>query len=241
MDDVANIVVDNREDGTPIYVRDLGKVVFAPMVRQGAVTRDGEGEAVLGIAMMLIGENGRAVVDRVKQRIRQIEPSLPPGVYIDTYYDRTELIRQTIHTVIKNLTEGGVLVILVLLLLLGSLRAGLVVALAIPLAMLGAFVGMLYAGFSGNLMSLGAIDFGLMVDGSVVMIENVVRRVAEHHKEEKAPAPLSLIRDACKQVVRPVIFGVGIIIIVYLPILSLAGHRRQNVPPDGLYGAFSPC
>ncbi|MHB8972715.1 MAG: efflux RND transporter permease subunit [Pirellulaceae bacterium] len=231
LEDVSNIVVDNREDGTPIYVRDLGMVTFAPMVRQGAVTRDGEGEAVVGIVMMLIGENGRTVVDRVKEKIRQIEPSLPPGVTIDTFYDRTELIRRTIRTVVKNLTEGGVLVILVLLVLLGSLRAGLTVALAIPLSMLGAFVGMLYAGFSGNLMSLGAIDFGLMVDGSVVMIENVVRRVAEHHKEESRPAPLDLIRDACQQVVRPVIFGVSIIIIVYLPILSLRGVEGKMFRP----------
>lgn len=231
LEDVANIVVDSREDGTPIYVRDLGTVAFAPMVRQGAVTRDGEGEAVLGIVMMLIGENGRTVVDRVKEKIREIEPSLPPGVYIDTFYDRTELIRRTINTVARNLTEGGALVILVLLVLLGSLRAGLIVALAIPLSMLGAFVGMLYAGFSGNLMSLGAIDFGLIVDGSVVMIENVVRRVAEHHKEEQKPAPLSLIRDACKQVVRPVVFGVSIIIIVYLPILSLRGVEGKMFRP----------
>jgi len=231
LEDVSNIVVDNREDGTPIYVRDLGTVTFAPMVRQGAVTRDGEGEAVLGIVMMLIGENGRTVVDRVKERIRQVEPSLPPGVYIDTFYDRTELIRRTIDTVIRNLTEGGALVILVLLVLLGSLRAGLVVAVAIPLSMLGAFVGMLYAGFSGNLMSLGAIDFGLIVDGSVVMIENVVRRVAEHHKEQKKPAPLDLIHDACRQVIRPVVFGVSIIIIVYLPILSLRGIEGKMFRP----------
>lgn len=231
LEDVSNVVVDSREDGTPIYVRDLGAVALAPMIRQGAVTRDGEGEAVVGIVMMLIGENGRTVVDRVEERIRQIEPSLPPGVYIDTFYDRTELIQRTIRTVIKNLTEGGFLVILVLLLLLGSLRAGLVVALAIPLSMLGAFVGMLYAGFSGNLMSLGAIDFGLIVDGSVVMIENVVRRVAEHHKEERKPAPLSLIRDACKEVVRPVVFGVTIIIIVYLPILSLRGIEGKMFRP----------
>ena len=231
LEDVSNIVVDSREDGTPIYVGDLGTVAFAPMVRQGAVTRDGQGEAVLGIVMMLIGENGRTVVDRVKERIREIEPSLPPGIAIDTFYDRTELIRRTIRTVIKNLTEGGALVIVVLLVLLGSLRAGLIVALAIPLSLLGAFVGMLYAGFSGNLMSLGAIDFGLIVDGSVVMIENVVRRVAEHYHEQQRPAPLSVIRDACKQVVRPVVFGVSIIIIVYLPILSLRGVEGKMFRP----------
>ncbi len=231
LEDVANIVLDQRKDGTPIYVKDIGQVHFAPLLRQGAVTRDGRGEAVVGIVMMLMGENARAVVNRVKEQIKQIEPSLPPGVTIDTFYDRTELIRHTIRTVAKNLTEGGVLVILVLLLLLGNLRAGLIVALAIPLAMLGAFAGMLYAGFSGNLMSLGAVDFGLIVDGSVVMIENLVRRVAEHHSKDGTPAPLSLIGDACKEVARPVVFGVGIIIIVYLPILSLQGVEGKMFRP----------
>ena len=231
LDDVAKIVLDQREDGTPIFVSDVGEVHFAPLLRQGAVTRDGRGEAVVGIVMMLVGENGRIVVDRVKDKIAEIEDSLPPGVYIDTFYDRTLLIRRTIRTVIKNLSEGGALVILVLLLLLGSWRAGLVVAMAIPLAMLGAFVGMLYAGFSGNLMSLGAIDFGLIVDGSVVMIENLVRRVAEHRKNDSKPASMSLIRDACREVSRPVVFGVGIIIIVYLPILSLSGVEGKMFRP----------
>ncbi len=232
LEDVANIVVDNREDGTPVYVRDLGKVAFAPMVRQGAVTRDGEGEAVLGIAMMLIGENGRAVVDRIKQKIREIEPSLPPGVYIDTYYDRTELIRQTIRTVVKNLTEGGVLVILILLLLLGSLRAGLIVALAIPLSMLFAFAGMLRFGIAASLMSLGAIDFGMIVDGSVVMIENVVRHLA--HGNPGGRSRLNVIRDAAIEVRKPTMFGELIIMIVYLPILTLQGIEGKLFRPMAL-------
>ena len=137
------------------------------MVRQGAVTRDGRGEVVTGVVMMLIGENARVVVDRIKERLAEIEKSLPPGVEIDTYYDRTELIQKTIGTVQKNLAEGGLLVIAVLLLLLGNFRGGLIVAAAIPLSMLFAFTGMVNAGISGNLMSLGAIDFGLIVDGSV--------------------------------------------------------------------------
>jgi len=231
LDDVANIVLDQREDGTPIYIKDIGEVHFAPLLRQGAVTRDGRGEAVVGIVMMLMDANAREVVNQVKEKINQIKPSLPPGVTIDTFYDRTELIRHTIRTVVKNLTEGGMLVILVLLLLLGNLRAGLIVASAIPLAMLGAFAGMLYAGFSGNLMSLGAIDFGLIVDGSVVMIENLVRRVAEHRAMGSAATPLSLIGSACKEVARPVVFGVGIIIIVYLPILSLQGVEGKMFRP----------
>ncbi|MCZ6769785.1 MAG: efflux RND transporter permease subunit, partial [Acidobacteria bacterium] len=171
IEQIGDIVLTAGEDGTPIYVSNVAEVQLAPMVRQGAVTRDGEGEVVTGVVMMLIGENSRVVVDRVKVKMEEIRRSLPPGVVIDTYYDRTDLVRKTIVTVITNLSEGGALVILVLLLLLGSFRGGLVVASAIPFSMLFAFIGMRQFGLSGNLMSLGAIDFGLIVDGSVVMIE----------------------------------------------------------------------
>ena len=158
----------------------MGRVVrLAPLVRQGVVTRDGRGEAVLGIVMMLMGENSREVVDRVKAKVAALEGSLPPGVTIDTFYDRTDLVRRTISTVEENLLEGGLLVVAVLFLMLGNLRGGLIVASAIPLSMLFAFIGMLHAGVSGNLMSLGAIDFGLIVDSSVVMIENCMRRISE--------------------------------------------------------------
>jgi cobalt-zinc-cadmium resistance protein CzcA len=145
-----------------------------------------------------------------------------------------------VHTLEKNLIEGGVLVVVVLLVLLGSLRAGLIVALAVPLAMAGAFVGMWYAGFSGNLMSLGAIDFGLIVDGSVVLIENVVRRIAEHRHHHKVDrAPLEVVRDACREVARPVVFGVGIILLVYLPILSLRGIEGKMFKPMALTVLFA--
>ncbi|MGC3969317.1 MAG: CusA/CzcA family heavy metal efflux RND transporter [Pirellulales bacterium] len=232
LDDVANIVLDERADGTPIYVRDIGEVRLAPLLRQGAVTRDGRGEGVVGIVMLLMGENARVVVDRVKAKVAEIEKTLPEGVIIDTFYDRTDLVRQTIHTVEKSLAEGGLLVIIVLLLLLGSLKAGLIVALAVPLSMLGAFIGMVLTGLSGNLMSLGAIDFGLIVDGSVVLIENIVRRAGEwshHHPQEDVPK--SVIRQACHEVARPVVFGVGIIMIVYLPILSLRGLEGKMFRP----------
>jgi cobalt-zinc-cadmium resistance protein CzcA len=230
--DVANIVLDDRADGTPIYVRDIAEVRLAPLLRQGAVTRDGRGEGVVGIVMLLAGENARVVVDRVTTKIDEIRKTLPEGIEIDTFYDRTELVRQTIHTVAKNLAEGGALVIIVLLLLLGSIRAGLIVAIAVPLSMLGAFIGMVLMGLSGNLMSLGAIDFGLIVDGSVVLIENVVRRAGEyshHHPDEEVPQ--SVIRKACHEVARPVVFGVGIIMIVYLPILSLRGLEGKMFRP----------
>ncbi|NOX55351.1 MAG: efflux RND transporter permease subunit [Planctomycetes bacterium] len=239
LEDIRNIVLDSREDGTPIYIKDIAEVRLAPMIRQGAVSADAKGETVIGLTLMLWGENGRAVVQRVREKIKEIQQSLPPGVVIKPFYDRTHIVRRTIQTVIKNLTEGGILVIVVLFLLLGSLRGGVIVALAIPISMLGAFVGMLYAGYAGNLMSLGAIDFGLIVDGSVVMIENLVRRVAEYQKGREGKAPISLVADACKQVGRPVVFGVGIIIVVYLPILTLRGIEGKMFRPMAFTVVFA--
>ncbi|MBI5547133.1 MAG: efflux RND transporter permease subunit, partial [Deltaproteobacteria bacterium] len=175
LEDIGDIVVKADEEGTPIYVRQLGEVRFAPMVRQGAVTRDGRGEIVSGITMMLMGANSRQVVNDVKQALDEMKPSLAKlGVTIDTFYDRTELVRKTIQTVAKNLVEGGLLVIVVLFLMLRNLRAGLIVSSVIPLSMLAAFIGMRRFGVSGNLMSLGAIDFGLIVDGAVIVVENAV-------------------------------------------------------------------
>ena len=232
LEDLERIVIETRGDGTPIYLKQIADVRFAPVIRQGAVTRDGRGEGVVGVVMLLAGENSRAVVERVKTKIAEVEKTLPPGMMIDTFYDRTELVKKTIDTLTRNLLEGGALVIIVLLIMLGSFRAGLIVALAVPLSMLGAFVGMVYANISGNLMSLGAIDFGLIVDGSVVLIENVVRRVAEHrHHHNVDEAPVSLIREACVEMARPVVFGVGIILLVYLPILSLRGLEGKMFRP----------
>jgi cobalt-zinc-cadmium resistance protein CzcA len=235
--DIENIVVATRNDGTPIYIRNLGKAQFAPMVRQGAVTRDGRGEAVTGIVMLLIGENGRVVVNRVKDKLEQIQKSLPEGVTIDAYYDRIDLVKKTIKTVTTNLTEGAILVIAVLLLLLGNIRGGLIVAVAIPLSMLVAFTGMVSARISGNLMSLGAIDFGLIVDGSVVMIENIVRHIAERREQSRNSAPMTaeeihgVISESGREVLRPIFFAVGIIIIVYLPILTLEGIEGKMFTP----------
>lgn len=231
--DVETIILRASPDGTPIYVRDIGQVRFAPMLRQGAVTRDGRGEIVIGVVMLLMGENARTVVDRVKERIEQVQRTLPDGVVIDTFYDRTDLVRRTIKTASTNLLEGGALVLIVLLVLLGNFRAGLIVALAVPLSMLGAFLGMLSFGLSGNLMSLGAIDFGTIVDGSVVMIENVVRRISDfvgRHTDGREPDE-RLVRSACHQVARPVTFGIGIIVLVYLPVLSLRGIEGKMFRP----------
>jgi heavy metal efflux system protein len=234
--DVDNIVVAAGEGGTPVYIKNLGRTVFAPQVRQGAVTRDGRGEIVTGVVLMLMGENSRVVAARVKDKIEEIKKSLPPGVEIEAYYDRTNLVRKTIRTVSRNLIEGGVLVIAVLLLLLGNFRGGLIVASAIPLSMLFAFTGMVQAGLSGNLMSLGAIDFGLIVDGSVVMIENIVRRLGEARATETKE---EIIREAGQEVARPIFFAVLIIIIVYLPILALQGVEGKMFRPMALTVVFA--
>jgi cobalt-zinc-cadmium resistance protein CzcA len=236
-EDIANIVVKTRESGTPVYVGNLGKVALAPMIRQGAVTRDGRGEAVTGVVMMLIGANSREVARAVDQRIGEIRTTLPHGVTIDTYYNRTELVNKTIMTVARNLAEGAVLVIAVLLLLLGNFRGGLIVASAIPLSMLIAFTGMHLAGISGNLMSLGAIDFGLIVDGSVLMIENIVRKLSEHDAPSKSRQ--EVLFEAGREVVRPIFFAVAIIVIVYLPILALTGVEGKMFRPMAITVIFA--
>jgi cobalt-zinc-cadmium resistance protein CzcA len=231
--DIERIVVGHQGGGAPVYVRDLAKVELAPLIRQGAVTRDGRGEAVVGIVMMLMGANSRVVVDEVKMRIEQLKTTLPAGVTIDTFYDRTDLVRATIHTVAKNLLEGGALVIVVLLLLLGNLRGGLIVSAAIPISMLVALIAMERLGLSGNLMSLGAVDFGIIVDGAVVMIENIVRHL-HHEKGDRTTPHLEKVRAAAHEVARPVVFAVGIIMIVYIPILGLRGVEGKMFAPMAL-------
>ncbi|NEU12722.1 efflux RND transporter permease subunit [Methylobacterium sp. BTF04] len=229
-DDIATIVVTTGPGGVPITVGTLGAVVEAPKVRLGAVTHDAAGETVVGIALMQYGENADAVVAAVKQTLADLAPQLPPGVEIKPYYDRSALVERTIHTVAHNLVEGAVLVVVVLLILLGSLRAGLLVAVAIPLSMLIAFAGMRWFGISGNLMSLGAIDFGLIVDGAVVMIDNVLRARGEN----PGRPPHAIICDATTEVARPILFAVAIIILVYVPILALEGVAGKMFRPMAL-------
>ncbi|HTG15783.1 MAG TPA: CusA/CzcA family heavy metal efflux RND transporter, partial [Blastocatellia bacterium] len=238
-DDISNIVVKTGKEGIPIYVRDLGEVVAGATVRQGAVTADGEGEIVAGIAMMLKGENSRAVVKSVKDRVEQIKKSLPKGVQLIPFYDRTELVDRTISTVVRNLIEGAVLVIVVLILLLGNWRGAVLVATIIPLSMLFAAILMRVFNVSGNLMSLGALDFGLIVDGAVVMVENAVRRRAEAQHEASKEPPERTILEACMEVGRPVVFAVAIIMIVYLPILSLTGIEGKMFKPMALTVLFA--
>jgi heavy metal efflux system protein len=236
--DLGNIIVKHDSDaGTPIFVKDIGIVEFAPMIRQGAVTRDGEREAVVGIVMMLMGENSRVVSRAVDEKIEELKQFLPEGVTIDTFYNRTDLVDRTIMTVAKNLAEGGILVIIVLLLLLGNLRGGLIVASSIPLSMMVAFIAMRVTGLSGNLMSLGAIDFGIIVDGSVVMIENVVRVLRDRRKD--SGSHIDAVRIACREVARPVAFGVMTITIVYLPIMALRGIEGKMFRPMALTVVFA--
>ncbi len=232
IDDIRHIVLDSRSDGTAIRMSDIGEVRFAPMLRQGAVTRDGQREAVTGMVMMLMGANSREVVAHVKSRIADIQSTLPPGVYIDPFYDRTELVNKTIHTIAENIGVGVMLVIVMLFLLLGDVRAGLIVSAAIPLSAMCALLAMKLAGISANLMSLGAIDFGVIVDGAVVMVENVVRTASRHLRVSgQSRVPKDVFREAAQEVASPILFAGLIVIIVFLPILSLQGVEGKMFRP----------
>ncbi|GJM20474.1 MAG: cation transporter [Planctomycetota bacterium] len=238
VDDLASVVVARDAAGTPVLLEHLGDVEPQPMLRQGAVTRDGRGEAVVGVVMMLMGANARTVAEDVHARVGEIAKGLPEGVEIDTFYNRTELVDRTIGTVTRNLVEGGLLVVFVLLLLLGDLRAGLLVAASIPISMLVALLAMERFGVSGNLMSLGAVDFGIIVDGSIVIVENIVRRLRTDGSDVSVPH-LEKIRQACHEVARPVVFAVGIITVVYLPVLALRGIEGKMFRPMALTVVFA--
>lgn len=233
LDDIANIVV-SAENGTPIYLKDVAYVRIGTPLRTGLATKDGK-EAVVGIAMMLKGANGRTVSNSVDDRIKQIREQLPSDVKVTTVYNRAELVGKTVGTVEKSLLEGGLLVIAILLLLLGNFRGAIIVALAIPLSMLFAITNMNRFGISGNLMSLGAIDFGLIVDGAVVMVENAVRRLAEEREHLGRPLTRAEVRhtvgEATREVAKPVTFAVSIIAVVYLPILALEGVEGKMFKP----------
>ena len=233
-DDLKRIVIASAE-GVPVLVGDVATVELGAMPRQGAVTRDGKGETVAGMVIMLKGESGRVVADRVKARIANIAKTLPQGLTLTPFYDQTEVIDRTSATLKKNLLEGSLLVIIVLFVFLRNARAALITAVIIPLSMLVGFIGMRLFGVSANLMSLGAIDFGLLVDGAVVMIENFVRR---GHEPDHAPPDESAhhrtIRratEAATEVARPILFGVLIIIAVYIPIFALEGLEGKMFRP----------
>lgn len=230
---LGNIVLDRR-DGVPIRVRDVAEIGEGPELRTGAATQDGR-EVVLGTVFMLIGENSRAVAQASAARLTEIARSLPPGVDVHPVYDRTALVDRTIATVEKNLVEGALLVIAVLFLLLGNFRAALITAAVIPIAMLMTITGMVRGGVSGNLMSLGALDFGLIVDGAVIIIENCLRRFGEAQQQiDRALSReerFELTAQATAEVIRPSLFGVGIITAVYLPVFALTGIEGKMFHP----------
>jgi cobalt-zinc-cadmium resistance protein CzcA len=259
-------VVVKAIGGAPIRVRDVADVEIGHEIRRGAVTADGKGEVVYGLGFMLMGENSHEVTAGLRQKLQQIQTTLPPGIEIAPVYDRTELVETVIDTVRENLFQGGLLVVAVLFLFLGNLRAGLIVALAIPLSMLFAFSGMLQVGIAASLLSLGAIDFGLVVDSSVVMVENCVRRLGIAGRSEgqipdsdreslrlslpSSPSStsarlstvdsrLSIIRDAAIEVRKPTMFGEMIIMVVYLPILALEGVEGKLFRPMALTVIFA--
>ncbi len=234
--DIGNVVVKTRAGGVPVYVRDVAQVTVGPMPREGAVSRDGVGETLSGMIVMLKGANGRQVVTEVEERLKAVQPLLPAGVAIRPFYNQGEVVDRTTNTVFKNLVEGGVLVTLILFVFLRNLRASLITASVIPLSLLFAFILMRRYGYSANLMSLGALDFGLLVDASVVMVENFVRRLG-HAGATTADERRTLIRQAAFEVGRPIVFGVCIIIAVYLPIFSLQGLEGRMFTPM----AFTVC
>ena len=235
LDDLRRVVVGATKQGVPITLATVGEVRFGPRLRLGAASKDGKGEVVVGVVMMLLGENARVVTSAVKQKLAALQPSLPAGTKISAFYDRSALVDRTIETVAVNLAEGALLVIFVLFLLLGDLRAGLVVAAVIPLALLFAVACMRAFGVSGNLMSLGAIDFGLLVDGAVIIVENTSRRMLERARSLGRPLTaaerVETTEAATLEVRAASFYGELIIAVVYLPILGLVGVEGKLFRP----------
>jgi cobalt-zinc-cadmium resistance protein CzcA len=241
IEDVKNVVVGERE-GTPIRVRDLADVRIGSELRTGSGSKDAH-EVVIGTAMMLIGANSRTVAAAVEARMVDVNRSLPPDIRAETVYNRTKLVKSTIDTVAHNLAEGAILVIVILFLMLGSIPAAIITALAIPLSMLMTATGMVESRISGNLMSLGAIDFGIIVDGAVIIVENCLRMLAEKQHELKRKLTLherlDVVFHASKQVRSATAFGEAIIITVYLPILALTGTEGKMFRPMAMTVIFA--
>lgn len=235
---IAGIVVD-AVDGTPVHIHDIATVREGYEIRRGAVTAQGEGEAVMGLGFMLMGENSHEVTRRLRERLDEIRESLPSGVEVTVVYERTKLIDHVIHTVRENLLFGAVFVIAVLFAFLGNFRAALIVALAIPLAMLFSFSLMAQFGIAASLLSLGAIDFGLVVDSAVIMTENCVRRIGEANAQGEKRKTLDIVRDAAIEVRKPTMFGELIIMIVFVPILLLEGVEGKMFRPMALTVIFA--
>ncbi len=234
LDDLERVVLGATPQGAPITVAMIGDVGFGARLRHGAVSMDGEGEVVVGVVMMLMGENARLVTEAVEAKLAELRDSLPEGTRVEAFYDRALLVDRTITTVVTNLAEGAALVVLVLLLLLGDVRAGLVVATTIPLAMLFAIIGMDALGLSGNLMSMGAVDFGLIVDGAVIVVENAAWRLSDGQRRNgplDARARTAIVLASTLEVRKATVYGEIIIAVVYVPILTLRGIEGKLFQP----------
>jgi cobalt-zinc-cadmium resistance protein CzcA len=230
-DDIGNVVVAER-NGTPLLIKDIADVSVSAVPRQGVVGQDGEDEVVSGIVLMRKGENPSVVLAAVKERIEALNKNiLPKGVQIVSFYDRTWLINTTLKTVFKNLLEGALLVTVVLYLFLGHLRSAGIVAVIIPLSLLGTFIGLKLRGIPANLLSLGAMDFGIIVDGAVIVVENIFRRLSEHHQARDRDSIRQTILNATIQVGRPTLFSMLIIIIAHIPIFTLQRHEGRIFAP----------
>lgn len=227
LEDIGNIAIKTVK-GSSILIKDIAQVDYDYKIRQGAATKDGKGEVVTGLAMMIKGQNSLNIIEKVKEKINDINQILPEGVKLIPFYDQTNLINQTVNTVRNNLLEGGFLVIAILLFMLGNIRAALIVSSVIPISMMFSFIGMKYLGISANIMSLGAIDFGMIVDGSVVVIENTLKKI--EHKKNEMPV-FNIIQESLKEIAKPIFFGTLIIMIVYIPILSLEGVEYKMFSP----------
>jgi len=240
--EIENIVV-KAEKSIPVRIRDVASVVIGHEIRRGAVSAQGEGEVVLGLGFMLMGENSKEVTEDLRERLEAVRSSLPDDVILEVVYDRIELVDEVISTVTHNLVIGAILVVLVLFLLLGNLRAGLLVAITIPMAMLFAFLGMYEFSIAASLLSLGAIDFGIIVDGSVVMTESNMRGMAEKQQELGRPLSkkerLATILSSSKDVLRPIVFGMAIILLVFVPILTLESVEGKMFRPMALTFIFA--
>lgn len=221
-------------NGVPVQVHDVAQIVIGHELRRGLVTADGQGEVLLGLGFMRIGENSHAVTQQLSEKFEELRKTVPEGMRTDVFYDRTDLVDAVISTVRNNLCEGALLVISLLYCFLGNIRAGLVAAAGIPLCMLFAFIGMKQLGIAGTLLSLGAIDFGIVVDSSVVVIENIVRHLGHQGAKLDAAGRLRVIRDAVIEVRKPAVFGQLIIMIVYIPILTLEGVEGKMFRPMAL-------
>ncbi len=230
-EDIGEIVLASH-NGTPVRIKDIAAVTIGAVPRQGVMGQDADDDAVCGIVLMRKGENPSRVLAAVKERVATLNSRvLPRGVKLVPYYDRTWLIHTTLHTVFKNLAEGALLVTLVLLLFLGNIRAALIVAVMIPLSLLATFLGLTWRGIPANLLSLGAMDFGIIVDGAVIVVENIFRRLAEHRHSADRQVVRSLILDAAAEVGRPTFFSMLIIIAAHIPIFTLQRQEGRIFAP----------